>query len=211
MKIAFIGYGNVGAPLAAHLQDLGHQVTLAAVDAKSDSVAKALALNANLKVANPSEAVSAAEIIFLATPYAANAAALAAVSEQLKGKIVVDCTNPVGAQLSHGLNSQQSGAEVIQNQLPDTQVVKAFSIYGFENFADNSFPDSPLKPAMFFCGNSAAAKQQVGQLIAELGWEPLDVGDLQQALHLEHMTLLWIRMVRLQGRSPHLVWAALKR
>ena len=30
MKIAFIGYGNVGAPLADHLQRLGHEVTLAA-------------------------------------------------------------------------------------------------------------------------------------------------------------------------------------
>ena len=35
MKIAFIGYGNVGAPLADHLQRLGHQVTLAASDASS--------------------------------------------------------------------------------------------------------------------------------------------------------------------------------
>ncbi len=35
MKIAFIGYGNVGAPLADHLQRLGHQVTLAANDAGS--------------------------------------------------------------------------------------------------------------------------------------------------------------------------------
>jgi len=32
-----------------------------------------------------------------------------------------------------------------------------------------------------------------------------------QSLHLEHMTLLWIRMVRMGGHSPHLVWAALQR
>jgi len=25
------------------------------------------------------------------------------------------------------------------------------------------------------------------------------------------MTLLWVRMVRMGGRSPHLVWAALQR
>jgi predicted dinucleotide-binding enzyme len=64
---------------------------------------------------------------------------------------------------------------------------------------------------MMFCGNDAAAKAAAATLIAELGWEPLDVGGLEQALHLEHMTLLWVRMVRVGGHSPHLVWAALGR
>ncbi|MFN6339012.1 MAG: hypothetical protein ACK41W_09875 [Cyanobacteriota bacterium] len=45
----------------------------------------------------------------------------------------------------------------------------------------------------------------------ELGWEPLDVGGLEQALHLEPMTLLWVRMVRVSGHSPHMVWAVLRR
>jgi 8-hydroxy-5-deazaflavin:NADPH oxidoreductase len=34
---------------------------------------------------------------------------------------------------------------------------------------------------------------------------------LEQALHLERMTLLWVRMVRVNGASPHLVYAALRR
>ncbi len=47
------------------------------------------------------------------------------------------------------------------------------------------------------------------ELIRDLHWEPLDIGDLHQALHLEHMTLLWIKMVRLQGRSPRIVWGSI--
>jgi 8-hydroxy-5-deazaflavin:NADPH oxidoreductase len=43
MDIAFIGYGNVGAPLADHLQRLGHQVTLAAEDTASERVRRARA------------------------------------------------------------------------------------------------------------------------------------------------------------------------
>lgn len=211
MKIAFIGYGQVGAPLADHLQRLGHQVYLAAKDTQSASVLKVLARNPNLQVDLPSAAVSQADLIFLATPYAANEAVLADVSTHLAGKVLIDCTNPVGAQLKHGLNSQQSGTQVIQNQLPNTAVVKAFSIYGFENFEDNQFLNTDLKPAMLFCGNSPVAKHKVAQLIAELGWDPVDVGNVEQALHLEHMTLLWIQMVRLQGHSAHLTWARLER
>jgi hypothetical protein len=51
----------------------------------------------------------------------------------------------------------------------------------------------------------------VKELIAELGWEPLDVGGLEQALQLEHMALLWVRMVRVSGAPPHTVWPCLRR
>ena len=211
MNIAFLGYGNVGAPLADHLQRLGHEVTLAAADSASDGVRKALARNAGLKVGAVEATVAAADAVFLATPFGANEALLQPLAGALRGKILIDCTNPVGPGLTHGLGSAQSGSELLQALLPETRVVKAFSIYGFENFEDNRYPDYAVKPVMMFCGNDAGAKATVWSLIAALGWEPLDVGGLEQALHLEHMTLLWVRMVRKNGHSPHMVWAALKR
>jgi hypothetical protein len=211
MKIAFIGYGQVGSPLADHLQRLGHHVSLAAYDANSESVKKALGRNASLRVAAPKDAVTDAEAVFLATPFQANEAALKAVAREIRRKILIDCTNPVGPNLSHGLNNVQSGSEMVQKLLPDTKVVKAFTIYGFENFEDSSYPDYNVKPVMMYCGNDSGAKKIVGELIAQLGWEPLDVGGLEQALHLEHMTLLWVRMVRVNGHSPNMAWAILTR
>jgi hypothetical protein len=174
-------------------------------------VKKALAKNANLKVSAPKDAVRDAEVVFLATPFQANEAALKAISEEIRGKILIDCTNPVGPNLSHGLNNVQSGSEMVQGLLPDAKVVKAFTIYGFENFEDSSYPDYNVKPVMMYCGNDSGAKEIVGELTAQLGWEPLDVGGLEQALHLEHMTLLWVRMVRVNGHSPGMVWAMLTR
>jgi len=211
MKIAFLGFGQVGAPLADHLQRAGHEVTLAARAADGESVQRARARNAALQVADPAATVAAAEVVFLATPYRANAAVLPPLADALAGKVLVDCTNPVGPGLSHGLQSQRSGSADVQALAPRARVVKAFTIYGFENLDDNRFPAANVKPSMMYCGDDAAAKATVAQLIGQLGWEPLDVGGLVQALHLEHMTLLWIRMVRMGGQSPHLVWAALRR
>jgi predicted dinucleotide-binding enzyme len=193
MKIAFIGYGQVGSPLADHLARQGHEVTLASASADSESVRKALARNSQLQVAPAEQAVSAADVVFLATPFAANEAALKPVAALLKGKVLVDCTNPVGPGLTHGLKSEQSGSAVVQK---------------LENSA---YPGYNVKPVMMYCGNEGAAKQTVGELIAQLGWEPLDVGGLEQAVHLEHMTLLWVRLVRAKGHTPNLVWAALRR
>ena len=211
MKIAFIGYGNVGAPLADHLQRLGHQVTLAASDASSDGVKKAQARNASLEVAATNQAVTAADVVFLATPFQANEGVLKAVGDALNGKILVDCTNPVGPGLTHGLKNVQSGSEMVQALVPGAKVVKAFTIYGFENLENNAYPAYNVKPVMMYCGDDASAKKTMGALIAQLGWEPLDVGGLEQALHLEHMTLLWVRMVRVNSATPLMVWAALRR
>jgi 8-hydroxy-5-deazaflavin:NADPH oxidoreductase len=211
MRIAFIGCGNVGAPLADHLQKAGHEVTLATGDRGADSVAKAQARNAALKALSARDAVAAAEVVFLATPFGALEATLPPLSAELAGKVVVDCTNPVGPGISHGLKSERSGSAFVQSLIPGARVVKAFTIYGFENLEDPVYTGYGVKPAMLFCGDDAPAKEVVAGMIAQVGFEPVDVGGLEQALHLEHMTLLWVRMVRMKGQSPHLVWGALRR
>jgi 8-hydroxy-5-deazaflavin:NADPH oxidoreductase len=212
MNIAFIGVGNVGAPLADHLQKLGHQVSIAARNAESQKVQDALKLNAALAVLEPSVAVEAADIVFLATPFDAVDAALTPLKSSLSGKILVDCTNPVGANLTHALNSQQSASELIQSMIPEAHVVKAFTIYGFENFENNDYPGyGDLKPAMLIAGNNAEAKSSVLEICQQLGWEPVDTGKLSASLHLEHMALLWIEMARVQGCGPNFVWGRLTR
>lgn len=211
MNIAFIGIGQVGSALAGQLVALGHAVTIAARDRHSKSVQAALAKYPQLQVANPPEAIASAEVVFLATPFAANQTALAEAGN-LSGKILVDCTNPIGANLTHGLKSEQSGGEFVQNLVPDAKVVKAFTIYGFENFENNTYPGyGNLKPAMLIAGNDAAAKQVVANLCIEMDWEPVDTGNLAVSLHLEHMTLLWIKMARVQGLGAGFVWARLQK
>ena len=211
MQIAFIGSGQVGSALAGRLVALGHGVTIAARNPNSDSVKTAIARYPDLQVAAPQAAVTGADIVFLATPFAANPSALAEAGD-LSGKILVDCTNPVGAKLTHGLNSEQSGAEVVQSLAPSAKVVKAFTIYGFENFEDNAYPGyGDLKPAMLIAGDDPTAKHVVSSLCQELGWEAVDTGNLAMSLHLEHMTLLWIQMARVQGMGAGFVWAMLRK
>lgn len=212
MKLAFLGSGQVGGALAARLAACGHEVTLAARDPRSASVEAARQREPRLRALDPLAAVTAAEVVFLATPYAAAESAVRAVASALEGKVLVDCTNPVGPGLTHGLASTRSGSEVLQAAVPSARVVKAFTIYGFENFEHSSYPGyGDLKPAMLLAGDDPAAKQVVGQLCSDLGWEPVDTGPLGSSLHLEHLTLLWIKMARVQGHGPDFVWARLRR
>ncbi len=146
MRIAFIGYGNVGAPLADQLQRLGHEVTLAARDAASPAVQQALARNPALQVAGQADAIARAELVFVATPFSVATTLLPTLAEALAGKVVVDCTNPVGPGLSHGLDSRQSGTALLQLALPSSRLVKAFTIYGYENFDNNAYPGYNVQP-----------------------------------------------------------------
>jgi hypothetical protein len=211
MKLAFIGAGKVGAALAVRLAQAGHEVVLAQTSEGSASLEAALTRSPKLQKAPLSEAVRGAEVVLLATPFGAGEALLRPLAGELAGKVLVDCTNPVGPGLSHGLRSERSGSELFQALVPEARVVKAFSIYGYENLADPSYPGYAVRPTMLFCGDDAGGKALVAQLIDAVGFDPLDVGGLVQALHLEHMTLLWVRMVRAGGRSPGLVWSALER
>lgn len=210
MKVAVIGAGQVGGALAGSLRRAGYRVILGARDTGSESIRRARATVPDLDVLPTADAVRAAETVFLATPYAANADALAGLD--FAGRILVDCTNPVGPGLTHGLASRVSGAEEVQRLAPGARVVKAFTIYGFENFSDNGYRGyGDLRPAMLIAGDDAAAKATVSRLCEDLGWKAVDTGPLASALHLEHMTLLWIKMARVHGRGPGFVWAMLER
>lgn len=198
----------MGTSIATALLKHGVTVVGGARDPTSPKTQAAVASLPGLKVVSIAEAVQGADFVFLTTPYDAVKDAVAAAGDGLKGKIVVDCTNPIGPGLSHGLGNVRSGTEVLQELLPESQVVKAYSVIGAENMADPTFPGYGRgKPAMLIAGDNVHAKRAVSHLLEKLGWEPVDCGPASSSLHLEHMTLLWIKMARVYGLGSHFVWS----
>ena len=65
----------------------------------------------------------------------------------------------LAAELDDG---RTTSSELLQAHLPGSRVVKAFTIYGFENFEDNAYPGRGVAPVMLFCGDDAAAKAMPG-------------------------------------------------
>jgi hypothetical protein len=172
-------------------------------------VVKAISSNPFFVVKNIQDAVNEADIVFLAVPFRANEEVLRGI--EFNGKTLVDCTNPVGPGVTHGLNGQKAGSEMVQQLAPTANVVKAFSIYRYENFSNSAFPKYNVKPLMLIAGNDNKSKEEVSILIEEFGFYPKDTGSLSQALHLEHLTLLWIKMVRINGHHPDFAWAYIEK
>jgi predicted dinucleotide-binding enzyme len=91
MPIAIIGAGAVGATLGQAWLDHGQDVIWGLrnpADPKYASLAKE-------RVKAPAEAAKEAEIVVIATPWSATQAAVKSLGS-LAGKIVIDCTNPLG-------------------------------------------------------------------------------------------------------------------
>lgn len=140
-----------------------------------------------------------AEVVVLAMPAAALDSVLAALGP-LEGKVVVDCLNAVkrdehGMSLVYGHTT--SFAEQLQSRIPRAHVIKSFNAQGAENIANPKYGTATA--ANFYCGDDADAKRSVAQLIADVGFEPIDAGSLANARLLEPLMLLWMACSRTLG------------
>jgi predicted dinucleotide-binding enzyme len=64
---------------------------------------------------------------------------------------------------------------------------------------------------MFMAGNDRAAKATVSAPLIDLGFEPLDAGDLTKARLLEPYGLVWINQAMVQGKGRDWALAAISR
>jgi len=118
MKIAVIGTGSVGGTLGRRWAELGHSVCFGVRDL-ADAAPKALVskIKGDARFASVRDAVEDADVVVLATPYAANAAAITSAGE-LAGKILIDVTNPIGADFALAVGLNSSGAEEVAKLAP---------------------------------------------------------------------------------------------
>lgn len=197
MHIAIVGSGNIGAGLARAWTARGHTIAFGARQPDEADVVT-LARDLGATVATIPEALAAAEVIVLAMPFTA-APAVAAALPSWQGRLVIDCTNPIGPgfTLIHG--HTDSGSEAIQRLLPGARVVKSFSAQGAENLAHPVYDG--VAASNFYCGDDAGAKAIVRGLIEDIGFEAVDAGPLAAARYLEPLTMLWISMSRALGRQ----------
>ena len=201
MKIAVIGAGAVGGTLGRRWAELGHSVCFGVRDV-ADADAKALVgrIKGDARLASVRDAAKDAEIVVLATPYAANAAAIASAGD-LGGKILIDVTNPLTATLSLAVGFNTSGGEEVARLAPGARVYKALNQVGFEVMADPRYPKG--RAVMFVAGDDADGKTIVLNLVSQLGFEAVDAGELAIARLLEPWAMLWIHLMarRKMGRD----------
>jgi len=183
MNILVIGAGNMGSAFVKQLVTAGHQVAVTARNAeKAQAVAAA---NPGARAVASSNAASQADVIVLATAYGDAVSALKSVGD-LRGKVVIDITNPLTADyMGLTIGHSTSAAEEIAKAIPEAKVVKAFNTVFAQVLAEGAnFGQGHVVPA-YFAGDDAAAKTTVSALIESTGFKAVDAGPLKNARYLE--------------------------
>lgn len=181
MRIGVIGSGKIGSTAARLLAGAGHQVAIAnsrGPETLDDLVED---IGENATAATLEEAASFGEAALVAIPFGAYRDLPA---DALGGRVVIDAMNYYPnrdgsyAELDDG---STTSSEMLAAHAPQAKVVKAFNTMNWQVLRERGKPGGGGdRLAIFVAGDDADAKSAVAGLIADIGFVPVDTGDLAE-------------------------------
>ncbi|MFI6013014.1 NADPH-dependent F420 reductase [Streptomyces sp. NPDC051243] len=197
MRIGILGTGEMSDALGSRWRRAGHQVLAGSRSAGGLREAAEFGTDA----------------VLLAVPYAAVVEVVAGLEPALRGRVLIDCTNPVGPGFGLLTSGGPAAAERIASAAPAAHVVKAFNLCHVDvwRMTPPVFDGRPL--AVPLCGDDEAALSVVRRLVRDLGCEPLNAGGLDRAGLVEATAALLIGLwvgegADAQAIAPPLAFAA---
>jgi predicted dinucleotide-binding enzyme len=197
MQIGVLGSGITGQTIGSKLIQLGHEVMLGSRDeANPPAVAWAKEEGGQHALYGTfMNAASFGEIIFNCTLGSASLPALEqAGAENLRGKILIDTSNPLDRSTDMWtltVCNTDSLGEQIQRAFPETKVVKTLNTVNANVMVD---PAKLLEQThVFVSGDDIEAKATVVKILRDwFGWKQIiDLGGIQTARGVEMYVLLW--------------------
>jgi hypothetical protein len=192
-RYGVLGSAVVGQTLARGLTAHGHE---ARIGSRSPAKLSEFSRTSGILSGTFSDVAAWGEHLILAVQgRVAEAVLEAAGGVNLRGKVVIDVTNPIADEppedgvIRFFTGPNDSLMEGLQARFPDARFVKAFNIVGNALMVNPKLPGGP--PTMFFCGNDAEAKAVVRGLLTQFGWEPADMGTAKAARAIEPLCQLW--------------------
>ena len=200
MKIGILGTGLVGQTLGDKFVQLGHEVFMGSRNSTNEKAEEWASRNGSRAFHGEfSQAAMFGEIVFNCVKGEGALAALEMTGpEGLDGKTLVDASNPLdfsrGMPPSLLVCNTDSLGEQIQQQFPETSVIKAFNTLTAELMAN---PENlPEDLDLFICGNDKAAKERFSAFLTnDLGWKSIiDLGGIESARGMEMILPLWVNL-----------------
>ena len=181
LKIGIIGTGKIGSALARHWVAAGHEVF---VSSRHPEELKSLVaeLGPRAHVGTPKEAAAFGSVVLVSIPYGAMPQIGIDNAAELKGKIIIDTSNPVaGRDGAMASDAQKKGAGVATAELlKNPRVVRAFNCIGFASLASDS-NKKPTRIAIPIGGDDAEALKVTERLVNDAGFDVVVVGSLAKS------------------------------
>jgi 8-hydroxy-5-deazaflavin:NADPH oxidoreductase len=176
MTIGIIGSGSIGSAFAKTLARAGIKATIANSRAPASLSNVVRELGPSIAAGTRDQAASA-DIVLVAVNWAKLPAALAGLPGW-GGRIVIDANNPIEAPLFKPVDlNGAASSEVFSDLVPGARVVKAFNHLQAHVLAGDPRAEGGRR-VLFYSGDDAGAKTEVGALIDRIGFFGIDLGPL---------------------------------
>ncbi len=184
MKIGIVGSGRIGGTLGAIWLKAGHEVMFSSLDIEHDK-ALAAKLGSRARAGTSREAVAFGDVVLMAVPYGALRQVGQDLGDLIKGKVVVDATNPIVARDGEVATwAREKGAGYASAELlPGARIVRAFNAIGFAKLPGYA-QSTGERIGMPIAGDDANALATTSRLVRDVGLEPVVVGPLAMGRYL---------------------------
>jgi 8-hydroxy-5-deazaflavin:NADPH oxidoreductase len=178
MKLAVLGAGRVGSTIGRLWHAAGHDVTFTARHVTRPQ-ALAAELGERAHAASVADAVAGADLVLVAVPGSAVTDALQAAGP-LDGRIMLDAANSFG--------QQQLTLRSLADAFPRARWVRAFNSLSVNVMANDNHREPPW---VLFLSGEKEAKPVVAQLIRDAGFDPVDLGGINDSQLQDPGSALW--------------------
>jgi predicted dinucleotide-binding enzyme len=176
MTIGVVGAGNIGGTIGELFARAGHTVVFADRD---EAQAKAQAARvAGTRAVSGAQAIAVSDVIVMGIPFGAWPAVAKQYGAALKGKIVIDPTNPNAARdgaLAKVALTKPSTGEMVAEFLPGSRIIRAFNTSSYANFAREAGRPAP-RMGIPVAASDAATLTIGTRLVNEIGFDAVPVG-----------------------------------
>jgi predicted dinucleotide-binding enzyme len=187
-KVAIIGLGNIGRAIAANLVKGNHSVILSSREIdKAKTIAAELGALATAE--ETAKAIMDADIIIPAIYFDKIKEFLVEYSEELKGKVIIDVSNPIAPDGNGGFKKiidkdASAGQTLLALSPKDASLVKAFGTLGAGSLSGDAFAE-PARKVLFYASDSTNSNNQIEELITDSGFKPFHIGGINQSIRIE--------------------------
>lgn len=203
MKISVLGTGNMGKALVKQAATFVEGQLSWGSRNPEEAAELARSFGLERVAAGSYEEALQGDIIIPALPTAAVMEWASTHKDKLKGKIVVDITNPFNSDFSGFTTAWgESSAERLQALLPESKVIGAFKNTFFKVFENPLFEGQ--KSDVLVTGNDEESVRRFMAVFGKLPFRFIHAGQLANNRTIERFTLLELELAVRYGTYPYI-------
>ncbi len=179
-KIGIVGSGRIGGTLGILLAKAGYEIFYSSrhPDALKNLVKSA---GSKARAGTVAEAIAFGDVIVLSLPLKAIPELDVEIKENLKGKIVIDTSNPYperDGEIAEVARKEPGGMGVfVARLLPGARIIRAFNTVYFEDLKKTTNKRGE-KIGVPIAGDDREGMKAAEELVTAAGLDPVDVGSL---------------------------------